>query len=654
MRDAEVIRRSRAIVEEAGVRLSPIETSNFLDYSNTVRDIVKEWPREKISLTPWVKDFAESLRRLRDDFERRVKSDPMILYSPQHSTSLDFHRSLAETRYFRSGNRCSKTQSGVAEVYWTLTYQHPYRPRAGIPAQVLLVGINFSKYRVHTFEPKYISGEGGNPLSPVFPEGGKWFHSYDQKSYCLELCCPDCAEKGTPGRCTHQKSRLILFSDQEGPKVMAGCQAALVQLDEQIGLPIYREAVERTKTVPNSGIIVTETPVLGEAFWTHTVLTASATRGDMVPNSNRPVVSLHTIDQFSAGLTDHDRIRASMMTMNEAEIQARIFGLPATSSEMAIFDGGVLSMMTKEDVKQPSRGILYVRRGKDDQDKTDEEMLAMANERTRIRFEQQDDGNLRVWTPPHPLGQYVIGCDVAHGLTRRDASVASVLRMKPMGFDIYFNMAAQYHAWIDPILYAEELFKLGLLYAPATLVIERNGPGEVVIKRLKDLGCWFMYHDTAALGSVMESLDSLYGVDTNVRTKSVIVSMLQSTMKLRRVGKPSLVLPCTDTIKELRAYIQSPTESGKSFRFEASGTGEDGLPMHDDRVMSLALAIYAAKTSPIYDFDLEKHLRAAVRGKAQDETTRKFWERFRREEEEKRQRMQELAAEYEAEEGTWE
>jgi hypothetical protein len=215
--------------------------------------------------------------------------------------------------------------------------------------------------------------------------------------------------------------------------------------------------------------------------------------------------------------------------------------------------------------------------------------------------------------------------------------------MYPSGLDMRFEMVAQFAGWVDGSLYAEELFKLGLLYAPSMVVVERNGPGDAVIRRMKELGCWFLYRDVNAIVAAQGGdFASGFGVDTNVRTKSILVSMLQSLILRNKVGKRALTIYCADTLKELRAYVQKPTASGMSLRFAADGQE------HDDRVMSLALAIYAAQTSPIYDLERDRSVRASLVNKEDklDDYSKKFWRRFRAEEEQRRQLHRSMEQEY--------
>jgi hypothetical protein len=233
MKNADVIRRCGEIITDAGLDDVAVNATNFLDYSNLVRDIIQDWSREQRASKRWLKPFAQALRKMRDDFEAQVQADPLQLYKPMHNVALEFHQSLALVRYLRAPNRTSKTQASVQDNYWVATGQHPWRPRPPLPSSVAVIGTSFTKYCPQVFEAKYLYGEPGNPLSPAFPEGGKWFNHYDPRKHIISLACPDCAEKGKAKQCKHPHSKVILFSDNEGPIVLAGGQYGQVHLDEQ-------------------------------------------------------------------------------------------------------------------------------------------------------------------------------------------------------------------------------------------------------------------------------------------------------------------------------------------------------------------------------------------------------------------------------------
>lgn len=637
MDHAAVIRRARDIVRGAGYS-DDFELPNFLDFSNLVRDIMLEWPKAELE-SPQSREFALGLRRLRDDLLVIVERDPMVLYKPAHRAALEFHQSLAHIRYFRAPNRTSKTQSGVADNYWVLTGQHPYRPRPPLPCSVGIVALNFSKLGSAVYIPKYVTGEGGNPLSPAFPETGKWFKKWDSKRYILHLACPECAEEGRAQRCKHPGSTLYLFSDVEGPSVFQGGQHGQIQFDEQISEEFFAEALKRLETVPHAGLIVTETPLGGKGFWTHKVLTAAARSGQKMPASDREMVSLHTCSQYDAGLTSAELIDTSRALMSEQEAEARVFGRPAAFSATAVFDNMQVSSMI-EAVADPERvNLKMVLRGRTEGEadiieradgQNTETMLQLVGNTMRLPFIEpvtNPEAPLRVWELPKKGAQYIIGADVAQGLTGGDASCAQVMRMDRRGLDIHLEHVASYHGWVNSLTYASPLFKLGLWYNCALLIPERRGTGDATIQRLKELLCWFLFRDTADPALAIFAQDSRFGIDTNVKTKAVIVSALQKMIWDRVTQTRRFNTRDIDTLEELGTYGQKRTPSGKSISFE----GESGNP--DDRVMGAAIAAYVAVSYPVYSMDIEKKAREeqaiVAGGLTQDE--RDLWAGVRRE-----------------------
>lgn len=576
---------------DAGIPAQDLNATNFLDYSNLVRDAVQEWPSKRQEETPWLKEFVLSLRKLRDDFADIVAADPMVLYRPAHNVAEEFHRSDALIRYFRGGNRISKTVSGFAEHYFHLIHNHPYRPHSLPPQPIatMLVGVNFSKYARAVFERKFITGETGNPLSPIFPEGGKWFNHYDDRKKILRVGCPECANAGKAASCKHPKASVILFSDTEGPAVLQGGQYGLAHFDEHIRKEFFGETMKRLETVPHSSLIVTGTPLQGKAAWEHTELTMLAAAGpprNLVPGTEQEIITLHTIDQYTAGLVSKPRIDASCNMMSAPEIEARVYGRPAAFSESAVFHLQTLHQMSEESTL-PSRGELMI----------SNEDLFSATDKTTPKFSKSGDGAVRIWEHPEPMAQYIIGADVAQGLVKGDASAASVLKMIRDGMDIRFEMVSVYHGWINSLNYAEELVKLALYYNGALLVPERRGPGDATIQRIKEIGYWNLFRDVNSPSAAMHGIDSQFGLDTNVSTKGLMVSVLQKTLFDRMTHRCSIKIPDFETLEELGTYGQEISPSGQTVKFR----GEGGA--HDDRVMALVLAVYAAKVYPVFDVE---------------------------------------------------
>lgn len=612
------------------------QSPTMLDYFDGIKDVVLQLPKEQVNQFPFnTKDFALSLRKIRDSYEQEVKADPMSIYTPAHNVALEFHKSTAFIRYFRGGNRISKTESAAYDNYLIVTGQmsiHNWRKVCALPASVFVLGSNFSQYGHEVFEKKYLYGEPGNPLSPIFPEGGKWFHSYDPKKHIIKICCVECAKKYQAKSCKHLKSTVHLFSDEADPQVLAGGQYAQGQFDEHIQEEFFSEAIKRLETVPYANLMITHTPLEGKGAWEHQRLTKLFEEGpplNLVPKTTRLYVSLHTIDQFSAGLSAPELVEASMKVMAPAEIEARVYGRPAAFSATGVFDAWMLSEMYEE-VTDPTRGELEIIE-KNKKPKEQAELLKLYGPKCELSYNSKTDGELRIWKTPERFGQYIIGADVAQGLTNRDASCASVFQLSRVGLDFHYELVAQYHGWVNSLAYGEELAKLGYYYNTALVVVERRGPGDATLHRLKELDYWNIFRDLSDPSQATAVPDALLGVDTNVKTKGILVSMLQNCVKDKRTGKRSLKVHCYNTLEEFGHFGQERTESKLSYRFR----GEGG--MHDDRVMACALAIYAAKIYPeVYDIDLEVKLRRSKNQKKLElsDYEKQMWSEFRKQEEE--------------------
>lgn len=321
------------------------EPSNFYEFADIAREIILV--EGKIHGTQKWKSLAEGLARLRSDYNTIVERDPMIQYRPQHSVAMDFHKSDAYTRVLCTANRCSKTTMCAAELRWYMTNTHPYRKTPLLPMQSFTVGLSYAQYATTVWEPKMIDGEPGNPLSPIFPEDGKWFNHYDERKHKLTIGCAACANAGKAKQCKHAKSWTILFSDEAGAKNIAGGQYGFTHLDEEVGTEFFKEGQERLKAVPHSAGVISYTPLQGESFWTELLLRPKHLQKLMVPGTKRRVVEFFSIDQYQAGLVPYTSIDASLATLPLPQVKSRIFGIPAAASEFVVFNQEILERMMK-------------------------------------------------------------------------------------------------------------------------------------------------------------------------------------------------------------------------------------------------------------------------------------------------------------------
>lgn len=585
MDPAAVLEKCRSIAPDFDTYVK----TNPLQGFRLVKETLAEKPRKELSR---LRPFLEALDTLESDFARTVERDPMLLYLPAHEVALAFHTSGALVRYFRGGNRTSKTQSGYAEHYFVATGQHKWRQFLAPPTASFIIGVNFSKYAPKVFDAKFVKGEADNPLSPMFPEGGKWFNRYDDRKHVIYIACPECAVNGRAGTCKHLRSTITLFSDMEGIDVLMGGQYNLGHFDEHISEEFYDESIQRLQTVRHSSLIVTGTPLHGENAWEHQKLTSifdAGSEANRVVGTEIPFVSLHTIDQYAAGLIPKEKIDTWRKSADPLDVQSRVFGIPSPLAKRSVFDRFILHEM-RAHIRAPMMHRI------------DSGFLTSADP---VRPDR--DGQLAVWDLPEPGGKYIIGCDVAVGLTNRDFSCASVVKCPEL------KLVAQLHGWIDPVEYAWKLNALGLFYNKGYLAVERNGPGSGTVLTLRQLGYENLFREVTDIAQTQFVADAIYGIDTNIRSKAYMVAFLK-----KAVAERSITIPSGPTLKEMGAFGQETLGSGENVRLR----GEGGS--HDDRVMSLVFAIYVALAYSLFDFTKEKRKDSSL-----SEDDQRTWEGFK-------------------------
>lgn len=592
MNEAEVLAYARCILREAKVHdAEDLEARDFREFAHTAAQAARslKQPEKFGDLRLWAKD----LRRLVDTYDIALQRDPMLQYRPKHKVALEFHSSIASVRWFESGNRCSKTQSGYAEDYFVATGQHRWRsmPRGN----VFIVALTYSQYAPNVFEKKMLQGETDNILSPMFPEGGKWLHHYDARRHMLVIACPECAHAGRAQQCNHEMTSITLFSGEGSWEVIQGAQYRLGHFDEHVPEGFYDEAQQRLAAVQHSGLIVTGTPLFGLDTWEqkrlgHLIKRPALNHTNALDPTSPPIVTRHHIDQFAAGIVPHEKIRELMAGMDEFAIKARVYGLPSPDAKNPVFDRYLLAAMMKK-ATAPKLCTLATKGAMP---------LDEVKDQSEIELHYAEGGEdwtgLRIWEPPLPNGQYIVGVDTAKGLTRGDASCATVLKMTQHGGRLRLSVVAQFHGWLNIFDYAEEVFKLAVLYNSATVVVELTGGfGEGVVLKLKELCYWNLYRDAASPAHAEFSQDARFGVDTNASTKPFMVAALQQFVK-----DGLMDIPDKDTLEEMLAFTQENTGKGGMVFVTPRYRGGGGA--RDDRVLSLCIGCSVAVTTMVFDY----------------------------------------------------
>ena len=218
-------------------------------------------------------------------------------------------------------------------------------------------------------------------------------------------------------------------------------------------------------------------------------------------------------------------------------------------------------------------------------------------------------GALKLWAWPDPTHRYVIAADTAEGKESaakkatfsdpenekggRDFNSADVIDITD---DEHWKVVAHYHARSKPEPFATALNLLGWYYStkamdgmfPAYMGVERNhSSGMTVLKKLKEEHLYPNLYYASQIGRRFNKKTPVLGWRTSPESRPI---MLDRFAELLRSGPERLEIPCAETIKECFTFV----------------LGEDGKPQaqegtHDDRVISLAIAIQMADRAPRYE-----------------------------------------------------
>lgn len=189
-----------------------------------------------------------------------------------------------------------------------------------------------------------------------------------------------------------------------------------------------------------------------------------------------------------------------------------------------------------------------------------------------IKPEANANGWVRMWEYPKGGHEYVVGCDVAEGLEGGDYSSAHVLDRADL------HIVAAWHGHCEPEKFGLEIAKLGRTYNQALVGVESNNHGLVTLVALKNAGYQRIYYQSSIDTRTRKT--ERIGWRTDMKTKPLLIDDLSNYLT-----SGGQVIDA-DTIQEMMTY-------GVNERGEC----EAQAACHDDRVISLAIAIQMSKFS---------------------------------------------------------
>lgn len=180
----------------------------------------------------------------------------------------------------------------------------------------------------------------------------------------------------------------------------------------------------------------------------------------------------------------------------------------------------------------------------------------------------KDDGRLVVWEEPKPGQHYVIGADVAEGLSKGDFSYAHVTNHQTG------KQVAEWHGHIEADHFGEVLFGLGKRYNTAWLGPERNNHGLTTVTWLFNMQYPKIYCEMVP--DPPGKPRKRYGWQTSSATRPLIIDHLIGELRDDCHG------------------IMSPhvMQEMMSFKIQDNGRYEADEGQFDDRVMGTAIAKY--------------------------------------------------------------
>lgn len=190
-------------------------------------------------------------------------------------------------------------------------------------------------------------------------------------------------------------------------------------------------------------------------------------------------------------------------------------------------------------------------------------------------LENYTHGPYKEWCNPDPDETYVIGVDVAEGLSYGDYSCAQVL-------DSRGNQVACYHGHVDPFEYANFLGKLGDRWNRAYMVVERNNHGLTTLRRLQEIQYPNLFVESSVDGAYGDKLTKRGGFLTTSKTKPLIIDNLAALLRQREGGVADIEL-----VNELRTYV-----------IDDKGSFNSQNGCYDDRVMAYAIALHGLASMP--------------------------------------------------------
>lgn len=202
---------------------------------------------------------------------------------------------------------------------------------------------------------------------------------------------------------------------------------------------------------------------------------------------------------------------------------------------------------------------------------------------------ENDDGVI-IYSPPRPDRNYVIGADVAEGVTGGDSSVFTIFD-RETGEEVAF-----WRGYMTPDKFGIFLDKIGREYNNALMVVEINNHGLTTVTALKNKQYPSIYfRPVVKMDTIGTSFSDRLGWKTTKVTRPLMIDDLREAM-----ADGSFKIHTEKTLDEMLTFV-----------FDDDGNMEAQSSFHDDCIFASAICFQGFKVlykGKLEQIDETKHL----------------------------------------------
>lgn len=190
-------------------------------------------------------------------------------------------------------------------------------------------------------------------------------------------------------------------------------------------------------------------------------------------------------------------------------------------------------------------------------------------------FTVYEDDGFKIYRPIESERSYIFGVDVAEGVAGGDFSTA-VVWDRMTGEEVAF-----YRGIIAPDLLARKLFKFGIKYNTALMVIEVNNHGLTTLTTLKNLAYPNFYFRPTKLETLGVNLSDRLGWKTNKATRPILIDDFNEGLR-----DGGLTLHSKEIVNEMETFVYNEDN--------------DMVPQpqyHDDSIFGAAIGFQGFKVT---------------------------------------------------------